>query len=157
DTEAREPTRLIFEARGSLMRSAELRKLVFVPVSTQPKLDGCWSVNLAESGIGLVAQPSKLPAPLEGETIDVEFPLPSGAQIFGRGVVRWRHESDQTSGLTSYGVRFESFEGNSQLELLRFLSEYRVRVVVAGASPALVASLARSFGEELQLDALDDP
>jgi transcriptional regulator with GAF, ATPase, and Fis domain len=154
--EPREPPSLIFEAQGSHMRSGELRKLVFVPVSTQPKLDGCWSVNLAESGIGLVAQPSKLQAPLEGETIDVEFPLPSGAQIFGRGVVRWRHESDQASGLTSYGVRFESFEGNSQVELLRFLSDYRVRVVVAGASPALIASLSRSFGEELQLEALDD-
>ncbi|MBK7864445.1 MAG: sigma 54-interacting transcriptional regulator [Archangiaceae bacterium] len=138
------------------MRSGELRKLVFVPVSTRPQLDGCWSVNLAESGIGLVAQPSAAHTPLEGETLSFEFPLPSGAQIFGQGVVRWRHESDQASGLTSFGVRFESFEGNSQVELLRFLSEYRVRVVVAGATAALVASLSKSFGEELQLEALDD-
>src|SRR4051812_3364450 len=109
------------------MREGELRKLVFVPVETQPKLEGCWSVNLAESGIGLVARPSRERSPHEGETIDVAFPLPSGAQIYGRGVVRWRHESDQA---TSFGVKFDSFDGNSQVELLRFLSAYRVRVVV---------------------------
>jgi DNA-binding NtrC family response regulator len=128
------------------MRDSELRKLVFVPVSTQPKLEGCWSVNLTDNGIGLVARPAS--APLEGESIDLAFPLPSGSQIFGRGVVRWRHESGQS---TSYGVRFESFDGDSQIALLKFLSQYRVHVLVAGGPQGL----SRAFDEEIQLEPVE--
>ncbi|MBL8955244.1 MAG: sigma 54-interacting transcriptional regulator [Myxococcaceae bacterium] len=135
------------------MREGELRKLVFVPVSTQPKLEGCWSVNLADSGIGLVARAAATGAPLEGETLDLTFPLPTGAQIYARGVVRWRHESGQAGGSAAYGVRFESFEGHSQTELLRFLSAYRVRVVVAGAGASLARTLGKSFAGELALEA----
>jgi len=138
------------------LREGELRKLVFVPVSTQPKLDGCWSVNLADSGIGLVARASASGAPLEGETLELAFPLPTGAQIYARGVVRWRHESGQAGGSASYGVRFESFEGHSQTELLRFLSAYRVRVAVAGAGASLARALGQAFAEEITLDAHDD-
>ncbi len=137
------------------MREGELRKLVFVPVTTAPKLDGCWSVNLAETGIGLIARPPERQAPHEGETIDLSFPLPTGAQIYARGVVRWRHDSDHGGG-ASLGIRFESFEDDSHVELLRFLSQYRVRVVVTGATPALAKALSQSFGEELQLETLDD-
>jgi DNA-binding NtrC family response regulator len=133
------------------MRDTALRKLVFVPVSTQPKLDGCWSVNLTDAGIGLVARPSE--APLEGEAIELAFPLPSGSQIFGRGVVRWRHESDQA---TSFGVRFEGFEGNSHIELLQFLEQYRVQVVVSGAPAPLARVLAETFDEEIQVELIDD-
>ena len=61
------------------MRDTELRKLVIVPVSTQPKLEGCWSVNLTDNGIGLVARPAS--APLEGESIDIAFPLPADVTI----------------------------------------------------------------------------
>ncbi len=138
------------------MREGELRKLVFVPVSTQPKLEGCWSVNLADSGIGLVARASAAGAPLEGETLELTFPLPTGAQIYARGVVRWRHESRQAGGSASYGIRFESFDGHSQTELLRFLSAYRVRVLVAGAGAGLARALAQSFTGELALEAHDD-
>ena len=138
------------------MRDGELRKLVFVPVTTAPKLDGCWSVNLAESGIGLIARPPREQTPLEGQAIDLAFPLPTGAQIYCRGVVRWRHDSDQAGGGASLGIRFESFEDDSQVELLRFLAQYRVRVVVTGATPSLAAALSRSFSDELQLESLDD-
>jgi two-component system, NtrC family, response regulator HupR/HoxA len=129
------------------VRETELRKLVFVPVSTQPKLEGCWSVNLTDNGIGLVARPSE--APLEGEPIEIAFALPSGSQIFSRGVVRWRHESEAA---TSFGVRFEAFDGDSQVELLKFLAQYRVRVVASGAP----RGLSRAFDEELHFETVSD-
>ena len=33
------------------------RKPLYVQVVTQPALHGCWSVNISETGIGLVATP----------------------------------------------------------------------------------------------------
>ncbi len=134
-----------------------MRKLVFVPVSTQPKLEGCWSVNITESGIGLVARQANEGSPQEGETVELAFPLPTGPQIFARGVVRWRLESDRAdAGVTSFGIRFESFEGTSQVDLLRFLAEYRVRVVVSGADRSLGRALELALGMEVQLEFIDD-
>src|SRR5689334_21132691 len=119
----------------SCMRTSNLeRKSLFVPVVCLPALDGRWSINVTEEGMGLVARPRRAgDGPFEGEQADLDFPLPSGERIRVRAVVRWRHESAHAQeGLTtSLGVQFEVFEGNGQLELRRFLAEHRLRVVVA--------------------------
>jgi len=47
-------------------------------------------VNVTDSGIGLVATGPLDGSPQEGEPIELQFPLPTGQQIFARGVVRWR-------------------------------------------------------------------
>ena len=78
------------------MRSDTERKSLFVPVRCLPALDGCWSVNITEEGMGLIARPTHSDeGPFEGEMVDLDFPLPTGPRIRVRGVVRWRHESEQ--------------------------------------------------------------
>jgi len=127
------------------------RKSLFVPVICSPELDGCWSVNVTEEGMGLVSRPKRASdGPTEGEQVDLDFPLPSGVRIRVRGAVRWRHES-------ALGVRFEVFEGNGQLELRRFLAEHRLRVVVAGAPRGLERALELAFRTDVQLLFSSDP
>src|ERR1700690_739534 len=111
------------------MRAAADRKSLFVPVVCLPALEGCWSINITDEGMGLVARPSD-DGPFEGEMLDLDFRLPAGPRIRVRSVVRWRHES-------ALGVRFETFEGTGLVELKRFLAEHRLRVVVFGAPRGL--------------------
>ncbi len=142
------------------MEARLARKSLFVPVWCSPRLDGCWSVNVAEGGMGLIARPVRAgDGPKEGEVVELDFPLPTGPRVRVRGVVRWRHESSAVeSGVTSsLGVRFESFDGDSQLELRRFLAEHRLRVVVAGADPALERALELAFQTDVQLLFRSDP
>ena len=136
------------------------RKALFVPVVCQPSLEGCWSVNVTEEGMGLVARPKRASeGPFEGEGVELDFPLPAGPRIRVRGVVRWRHESTQLlqGSTASLGVRFEGFEGNGQLELRRFLAEHRIRVVVAGAPRGLERALELSFRNDVELLFSGDP
>src|SRR4051812_12959365 len=142
------------------MRSDSDRKSLFVPVLCSPALEGCWSINITEDGMGLVARPTHdTDGPFEGEVVELDFPVPSGTRIRVRGVVRWRHQSTQVQegGTTSLGVRFEAFEGNSQLELRRFLAEHRLRVVVAGAPRGLERALQLAFRSDVQLLFSSDP
>jgi DNA-binding NtrC family response regulator len=142
------------------MQPRSERKSLFVPVWCSPRLEGCWSVNVSELGMGLIARPMRASdGPREGEVVELEFPLPPGPRVRVRGVVRWRHESsDAEHGVTSsLGVRFESFEGDGQLELRRFLSEHRLRVVVAGADRTLERALGLAFEGEIQLLFRSDP
>src|SRR3954470_7440186 len=102
------------------MRAAAERKSLFVPVMCAPALNGCWSVNVTDQGMGLVARPSRVDqGPAEGEQVELDFPLPAGARIRVRGVVRWRHDTRAQGMTCSLGVRFESFEGDGLLELRR--------------------------------------
>jgi two-component system response regulator HupR/HoxA len=141
------------------MRTLPDRKSLFVPVMCLPALDGCWSMNINEEGMGLVAQPAGGLGPLEGETVDLDFPLPVGPRIRVRGVIRWRHQSEQLleGGTTSLGVRFERFEGSGQLELRRFLAQHQLRVVVSGAPRGLERALELAFQGDVQLLFSQDP
>ena len=142
------------------MRTDTVRKALFVPVVCSPALEGCWSINVTEEGMGLVARPPRASdGPFEGEQVDLDFPLPAGQRIRVRGVVRWRHESAQPleGATTSLGVRFEAFEGTGQLELRRFLAEHRLRVVVAGAPRGLARALELAFRTDVELLFSSDP
>src|ERR1043165_8883254 len=117
------------------MRPKAERKSLFVPVMSAPGLSGCWSVNLSDLGMGLVARElAKTDPPHEGEMLKLDFPLPEGTRVRVSAVVRWRHDGE---GTTSLGVRFEKFDGDAQVELRRFLAAHRLRVVVAGAARGL--------------------
>ncbi len=127
------------------------RKSLFVPVLCSPALEACWSINVTEEGMGLVARPTRATeGPKEGEQVELDFPLPSGTRIRVRAVVRWRHES-------ALGVRFEVFEGTGQLDLRRFLAAHRMRVVVAGAPRGLERALELAFRTDVELLFSSDP
>jgi two-component system response regulator HupR/HoxA len=141
------------------MQARSERKSLFVPVWCSPRLEGCWSVNVSELGMGLIARPARSgDGPQEGEVMELDFPLPPGPRVRVRAVVRWRHESaSEDAGLTSsLGVRFESFDGDGQIELRRFLAEHRLRVIVAGAPASLRDQLDLAFQNEVQLLFADD-
>jgi DNA-binding NtrC family response regulator len=116
------------------------RKPIYVQVVTQPALHGCWSVNISETGIGLIATPrSEAEGPREGERLELEFSLPdSHARIRAGGEVRWRHDTPGPEGGTvaSLGVAFLTFEGSDRVVLARYLLHSPVHVAVAYADAA---------------------
>src|ERR671918_186879 len=82
------------------------RKPLSVQVVTRPALRGCWSVNVSNSGMGLVARPrGPQDGPRERQKVELEFSLPgAGARIRATGEVRWRHDArseEHTSELQS--------------------------------------------------------
>ena len=119
------------------------RKPLSVQVVTRPALRGCWSVNISNSGIGLVARPrSSRDGPREGQKLDLEFALPgAGARLRATGEVRWRHDGEASAEEVNaaLGVSFLSFEENGELRLARYLLEHEVNVAVALASERQVA------------------
>ena len=115
------------------------RKPLYVQVVTQPALHGCWSVNISETGIGLVATPrgGSQEGPREGQELDMAFSLPdSHARIRARGVVRWRHDTQGAEGgtVTALGLVFQAFEGADRVTLVRYLLESALHVAVAFAT-----------------------
>ncbi|MFL5344251.1 MAG: sigma 54-interacting transcriptional regulator [Hyalangium sp.] len=117
------------------------RKPLYVQVVTQPALHGCWSVNISETGIGLVATPrgGEGEGPREGQELDMAFSLPdSHARIRVRGEVRWRHDTEGAEGgtVTALGVAFQAFEGSDRVTLARYLLESALHVAVAYATEA---------------------
>ena len=142
------------------MQHAEIqraeRKLLFVPVWTRPALERCWSVNVSDTGIGLVARTGE--GPRESDGLELDFVLPTGARVQARGVVRWRHESPHLApGMSALGVLFSDFDGAAQVELRRFIETHRLRVVVSGAPRALERALELAFRSELELHFASDP
>jgi DNA-binding NtrC family response regulator len=117
------------------------RKPLYVQVVTQPALHGCWSVNISETGIGLVATPrgGTAEGPREGQELEMAFSLPdSHARIRVRGEVRWRHDTEGADGgtVTALGLAFRSFEGSDRVTLVRYLLESALHVAVAYATEA---------------------
>jgi two-component system response regulator HupR/HoxA len=115
------------------------RKPLYVQVVTQPALHGCWSVNISETGIGLVATPrgGAAEGPREGQELEMEFSLPdSHARIRVRGEVRWRHDTVSAEGgtVTALGLVFRAFEGSDRVTLVRYLLESALQVAVAFAT-----------------------
>ncbi|MDF1561976.1 MAG: sigma 54-interacting transcriptional regulator [Deltaproteobacteria bacterium] len=124
----------------------QARLPLFVPVISTPTLPGCWSVNLSDSGIGLVASRKEgqvLPA--EGESLELEFSLPEyGFTIRARGEVAWRHDTEEPTGgdiAVSLGIRFTWVPPTDRVELSRYLQDYRFHVCAVfalGAEQALI-------------------
>jgi DNA-binding NtrC family response regulator len=116
------------------------RKPIYVQVVTQPALHGCWSVNISETGIGLIATPRHgAEGPHEGEPIEMEFSLPgSHVRIRASGDVRWRHDTAGAEGGTvaALGVAFRAFEGSDRVVLARYLVHSPLHVAVAYADAA---------------------
>ncbi|MBL8954930.1 MAG: sigma 54-interacting transcriptional regulator [Myxococcaceae bacterium] len=140
------------------MRGAAERKSLFVPVRCEPAMNACWSVNVTEQGMGLVARPTRsAEGPVEGESVELDFVLPAGPRVRVHAVVRWRHDTDSGGAMTSLGVRFDRFEGTGLVDLRRFLAAHRLRVVVAGAPRGLQRALELAFHHELELLFADDP
>ncbi len=137
------------------------RKPLYVQVVTQPALQGCWAVNISETGIGLIATPGRAGAgPQEGEDLEMAFTLPdSRTRIRGRGVVRWRHdplERDE-SGVTALGVSFRTFEGSDGVALKRYLLDHQVCVAVVYAEEAELRALRAALEVHVRLRAVQSP
>ncbi|MDY7231395.1 sigma 54-interacting transcriptional regulator [Hyalangium rubrum] len=126
-------------ARDSSFVDRSPRKPLYVQVVTQPALHGCWSVNISETGIGLVAMPrgGSGEGPREGQELEMAFSLPdSHVRIRVRGEVRWRHDTEGAEGetVTALGVAFRAFEGSDRVTLVRYLLESALHVAVAYAA-----------------------
>jgi DNA-binding NtrC family response regulator len=135
------------------------RRPFHVRVLARPAINRCWSVNLSVNGVGLIGSPREGDGPQEGESVELEIPLPGDAQpLIARGQVRWRHDAPPSEhASTAFGVVFTGFEGTDQLRLARYLEGPPVRVAVAYADLETRAQLDEVLGEEVQLDFGDEP
>ncbi|WNG31049.1 AAA domain-containing protein [Cystobacter fuscus] len=131
------------------------RKPLHVQVVTQPALQGCWAVNLSETGIGLIATPSgPEEGPREGEDVEMAFTLPdSRARVQVRGVVRWRHDPVERDegGVTALGVSFHAFEGADGVKLKRYLLAHQLYVAVVYAEEAELRGLRAALESHVRL------
>src|SRR5258708_20251921 len=80
------------------------RRAFYVQVMTSPLLQGCWSVNISRSGIGLAATArAGEPVPNEGDDLELRFELPdAGAPLRVGSRIRWR--ADAAAGSARLGV-----------------------------------------------------
>ncbi len=140
-------------ARPHVHRSE--RTPLYVQVLTRPALAGCWSVNVSETGIGLIARPEQpSDGPQEGQELELEFALPGGRGVVrGRGKVQWRQDGARgVDGSTAaLGVRLLSFAGDDRIKLTRYLHEHQLTVVLAYADARTAALVRRALGREVQL------
>ncbi|MFT3711468.1 MAG: sigma 54-interacting transcriptional regulator [Archangium sp.] len=135
------------------------RRPFHVRVLTRPPINRCWSVNLSRLGIGLIGSPKEDEGPKEGESIELEIPIPGETQpIIARGQIRWRHDSVPSEhARTAFGLVFTGFEGSDQLRLARYLEGPPVRVAVAYADLTMRSRLSESLAGEVQLEFGDEP
>ncbi len=131
--------------------SREQRVPLHVPVALRPALPGCWSVNLSRSGIGLAAAGGSVSAPVEGDEIEVQFPLPDAEPVSARGVVCWRSDSAGGRGSISLGVRFLAYAGDGQLRVTRYLHRHRLRAAVAFCPPSERRVVREALEPEIEL------
>ena len=113
------------------------RKPLYVKVVTQPALHGCWSVNISETGIGLIATPRRpSEGPHENEPVEMAFSLPdTGAHVRVHGTVRWRHDTASGGGtVAALGISFSAFDAADGVKLARYLATSHLQVVAAFAS-----------------------
>ncbi|MBX5480638.1 MAG: sigma 54-interacting transcriptional regulator [Myxococcaceae bacterium] len=131
------------------------RKPLYVQVLTEPGIRGCWSVNLSDTGIGLVASPSTAEeGPKEGQEVALEFTLPAArTRVRAHGIVRWRHDARELKegATTAMGVQFLRFEGSDGVKVARFLRDHRVKVVVAYADRTAAERLRAALRDEVEL------
>jgi DNA-binding NtrC family response regulator len=130
-------------------------------VLTEPRVFDCWSVNLSESGIGLIATARPGDSdPGEGDHLDLEFRLPdSGTVVRVGGVVAWCHTapSDDQDGVSlSMGVRIHEASDAHRIALAHYLRDYRFHVAVGFASEAQRAVLQQSLASQTDLHFASD-
>jgi two-component system response regulator HupR/HoxA len=135
--------------------SRDPRRAFYVQVRTSPLLQGCWSVNINRSGIGLAATARAGEAiPNEGDDLELRFELPDGGPPLRVGSrIRWRADATAGSGrmVVSLGATFERFEGDDQVRLQTFLHGHRVQVAVAFATPEQQKEVREALGGEMVL------
>ena len=128
-------------------------------VVTAPAINRCWSVNLSFTGIGLVGSLRQEEGPREGETVELEIPLPNELQpLRARGEVRWRHGASSltATSTTGFGIVFTGFEDDGRVRLARYLEGPPVKVAVAWADGRQRRQLEGSLGEGVQLEFCHD-
>ena len=131
------------------------RKPLYVQVVTQPALQGCWAVNISETGIGLIATPQRADeGPHAGAELEMAFTLPdSRTRIRVRGVVRWRHDpAERDEGaVTALGVHFQTFEGSDGVALKRYLLDHQLCVAVVYAEEPELRGLRAALDHHVRL------
>ncbi|MFT3838728.1 MAG: sigma 54-interacting transcriptional regulator [Myxococcaceae bacterium] len=134
------------------------RRPFHVRVLTDPPIHRCWSVNISETGIGLIGNCKQDEGPQEGSRISMELNLPEGHLLRARGEVRWRHDSPAMleSATTAFGVHFTGFEGADRVVLARYLEGPGVRVAVAFADEEMKQLIRRALADVVQLEFGDD-
>ena len=156
----------ISEAYVSLMLSSwedngarDPRLPLFVQVVTQPPIHDCWSVNISNGGIGLVAGRHQDDIPEEGDEIDLEFSLPdSGSTVRARAEVVWVHHSFNhlpAVARVAIGLRFSWVPGGDRAELKRYLLDYRFHVGVAFALGSEKRLMEEALGRHTRLHFAD--
>ena len=115
------------------------RRPICVHTVTEPALANCWSINISQSGVGLVANAGGGADSLRlGDPVDVELSLPDNALFEAKGTVAWKHETpallEGPGGTVAIGVQFERLPPAAHLALERFLSSLRFTVVCLGAT-----------------------
>ncbi|MBL8920251.1 MAG: sigma 54-interacting transcriptional regulator [Myxococcaceae bacterium] len=130
------------------------RRPLQVRVVTEPPIPRCWSVNISQTGIGLIGSPPGGVGPVEGETVELELRLPNDeVPLLIRGEVRWRHDApNREQASTAFGVVFTGFEEDGALRLARYLAGPPVRVAVAYADAATRQLIEAALGDVVQLE-----
>jgi formylglycine-generating enzyme required for sulfatase activity len=128
-----------------------------VRVTTRPHLPDCWSVNISDSGLGLVARAETTDPALEvGGRLEVDLQLPNGDSVIGEGRVTWVSASPMgAQPSAAFGLRFEGLPARSRESLEIYLQSNRVRVGVAFAvaeEAALLERLLRGYGSLFFVD-----
>jgi DNA-binding NtrC family response regulator len=133
----------------------DARRAFYVQVTTTPLLQGCWSVNISRSGIGLAATArAGEPIPNEGDDLELRFELPDGGAPLRVGSrIRWRADGPAGNDrlVVSLGATFERFEGDDQIRLQTYLHGHRVQVAVAFATPEQQKEVREALGDEMVL------
>jgi len=136
------------------IQERHLRRPLHVRVVTTPAIARCWSVNISQSGIGLIGSPRASEGPLEGQAVELEVRLPTDeAPLVARGEVRWRHDANnREEASTAFGIVFTGFEDDGAVRLARYLAGPPVRVAVAFADEATRAMLEAALADQVQLE-----
>ncbi len=148
---AREPTSLggdgISEMRGETPRVA-----LCVRVETQPPLADCLSVNISQTGLGLVARADMGHlAPKAGSRLQVALRLPDGTDVGAASEIVWVEAASGGPHPTwAMGVRFVgSIQGVDGLGT--FVRGHRLSLAVAFAGPEEADLVRRILDREAKL------
>jgi formylglycine-generating enzyme required for sulfatase activity len=118
-----------------------------VKVTTLPLIPDCWSVSIGETRIGLTGRAGPgTGAPRCGTVLELDFQLPEGEPVSGRGRITWAtHSGAGPECGCALDVELDLLPPASREALARYLRGNRVRVGVAFAARQEKAMLARLF------------
>jgi serine/threonine-protein kinase len=134
-----------------------MRVPLHVRVELSPALADCWSVNLTEDGIGLLARRKPGDPELRrGDEVNVAFGLPDASPVKARCEVMWTHETVRPeAAVVTLGVRFRQLGADARSALAGYLCDYRFHVGVVGASADELEVLQGTLGTRVHLHVAD--